>query len=58
MKFKHSLHRKRNLIAKSLRDTGERKGAFALKVQNPKKGEYKREKLKVNRINELEEFEE
>ena len=33
------------MIAKTLRDTGEKKGAFALKVINPKKTEYKREKL-------------
>ena len=44
-KSKVSRKRKRNMIAKTLRDTGEKKGAFALKVINPKKTEYKREKL-------------
>jgi len=44
-KLKASKKRKRNMIAKSLRDNGDKKGAFALKVINPKKTEYKRKKL-------------
>ena len=46
-KFKRSKHRKQNLIAKALRDQGERKGAFGIRILDPKK-EYKREKMKAN----------
>lgn len=53
IKLRRSKSRKRNLIAKQLRDTGERKGAYALKVIDPRKQEYKRVK-KVN-INDYEE---
>lgn len=45
-KYKHSKHRKRNLMAKALRDQGERKGAFGIRILDPKK-EYKREKMKA-----------
>ena len=44
-KFKRSKHRKQNLIAKALRDQGERKGAFGIRILDPKK-EYKREKMR------------
>lgn len=44
-KYKHSKHRKRNLMAKALRDQGERKGAFGIRILDPKK-EYKREKMR------------
>ena len=49
-KAKVSRKRKRNMIAKSLRDTGEKKGAFSLKIVNPKKTEYKREKVNPRNI--------
>lgn len=55
-KIERSKNRKRNFIAKSLRDSGDRKGAFKLRVVNPKKGEYKRERINVKDIND--EFEE
>ena len=38
-KAKVSRKRKRNMIAKSLRDTEEKKGAFSLKLVYPKKTE-------------------
>lgn len=47
-KFKHSLHYKRNLMAKALRDQGDHKGAFKMKVIDSRKKEYKRERLRVN----------
>lgn len=43
---KHSRRRKRNLITKSLRDSG----AFKPKVINPKKTDYKREHLSIRDI--------
>jgi hypothetical protein len=45
-RLKHSFNRKRNFLAKEVR-TGENKGAFALKVVNPKKQEYKRVKMRT-----------
>lgn len=53
-KNKHSLHYKRNMMAKHLRDQGEHKGAFSLKVIDSRKGDYKRVKLRVTDINEEE----
>lgn len=47
---RHSQRRK-NKYAKLLRDQGDFKGAFSLKVINPKKGEYKRERITVKDIN-------
>lgn len=49
-KIKHSLHYKRNLAAKALRDQGELKGAFKMKVIDSRKQEYKRVKLRVHDI--------
>ena len=46
-KIERSKNRNSNFIAKSLRDQGDRKGAFKLRVVNPKKGEYKRERINV-----------
>ena len=54
-RYKHSLNRKRNIIAKSLRDTGDRKGAFSLKVIDPRKNGYKRKKMRVQEIDDYEE---
>lgn len=51
-KFKHSVHRKRNIMAKALRDRGDHKGAFSLRVHDSRKQEYKRKKMRVTAINE------
>ena len=50
VKEKVSRKRKRNIISKMLRDQGDHKGAFSLKIINPKKGEYKREKININKL--------
>lgn len=52
---RHLKRRKRNFIAKSLRDSSERRGAFALKIINPKKTIYKREKVDLKNIEKEEE---
>lgn len=49
---KHSRRRKRNIMAKVLRDPGEHRGAFALKVIDSRKTKYKREKINVRQIEE------
>ena len=49
-KYKHSLHRKRNMIAKALRDPNEHKGAFALKVHDSRKSEYRRIRMNVKDV--------
>lgn len=50
-----SKKRKRNFYAKLLRDTGDNKGAFAIKVVDSKKTDYKREKINIRDIEEDEE---
>lgn len=50
MKFKHSLNHKRNMMAKHLRDSGDHKGAFSLRVISPKKTQYKRTKIRKEEI--------
>lgn len=55
-KEKHQKRLKRNFIAKALR-TGENKGAFALKIHDPRKTLYKRKKISIKEIN-IESFEE
>lgn len=52
-RVKHS--RKRNLLAKHLRDPNEHKGAFALKVVDHRKNNYKRAKIRINNIQNDEE---
>lgn len=52
-KERHSRRRRKNIMAKILRDPGERKGAFALRIVNPKKKEYKREKIDIKNIEEF-----
>lgn len=51
---KHSKRRKRNIYAKSLRDQGDHKGAFRLRVIDPRKTEYKRVRINPNEIIEKE----
>jgi hypothetical protein len=50
VKFKHSLNRKKNIMAKHLFDPGEHRGAYAMKVQDSRKQEYKRKKMRVSEI--------
>lgn len=49
-----SKKRKRSFRDK-LKAIGDRKGAFAIRAINPKKIDYKREKMKLNDIEEDEE---
>lgn len=49
---KRSHSRKKNYIAKALKDQGDHKGAFALKVIDPRKQEYKRTRMRVNELDE------
>lgn len=51
---KRSRSRKKNYIAKALRDQGDHKGAFALKTIDPRKGEYKRVKIRLDYMDEEE----
>ena len=51
---KHSQRRKRNKLAQILRDPGEHRGAFSLKVIDSKKQIYKRRKLRVTEVNDIE----
>jgi hypothetical protein len=57
VKEKVSRKRRRNIISKSLRDQGDHKGAFTLKIVNPKKGVYKREKINPRNIERIEDEE-
>ena len=52
VKFKHSLNRKRNFMAKHLHDPNEYKGAYAMKVHDTRKTDYKRTKLRVTDVRE------
>lgn len=47
VKFKHSLNRKQNIMAKQLFDPGEHRGAYSMKVIDPRKQEYKRKRMRV-----------
>lgn len=48
---RHSRRRKKNIYAKVLKDPGDMKGAFALKVVNPKKNSpYKRERINIKEM--------
>jgi hypothetical protein len=42
--------KRRNPMAKTLFDPGEFKGAYAMKVHDARKEEYKRKKLKINEV--------
>ncbi len=54
---KRSWSRKKNYIAKSLRDQGDHKGVFALKIHDPRKGEYKRiKKVRLDTMDEETEY--
>lgn len=46
VKFKHSLNRKKNIMAKHLFDPGDHRGAYAMKVDS-RKQEYKRKRMRV-----------
>lgn len=48
IKVKRSQSRKKNIYAKALYDPGDHKGAFKIKIKDPRKGEYKRIKLSPN----------
>lgn len=53
-KLRHSVRRKKNIMAKQLFDPGDHRGAFSMKIPNPKKGGgYKREKIRVTQIDKL-----
>lgn len=47
-KLKHS--RKRNIMKRCLRDQGDFKGAFSLKIIDGRKEEYKRTRIRVTEI--------
>lgn len=42
IKIRRSQSRKRNIMARILRDQGDHKGAFHIKIRDARKGEYKR----------------
>ena len=52
-KYQHS--KRRNLQAKKLRDHGEHKGAFSLRVIDPRKEQYKRVRIKKEYVHDDEE---
>ncbi len=49
---KRSYSRKRNYLAKALRDQGDHKGAFSLKIVDPRKEEYKRKRVRLDDLND------
>lgn len=51
-KERASRRRKQNFYAKILRDPGDHKGAFALRIIPSKKQQYKREKLNPRIVQE------
>lgn len=53
---RHSRRRKKNVYAKILFDPNEYKGAFSMKVVDPK-NKYKREKLSIKEVEIMEEDE-
>lgn len=40
-------HRRRNLAVRELKDPGDHKGAYHMKIHDDRKGEYRRIKMKV-----------
>lgn len=44
-RLKHSRRRKKNILSKIVNDV---KGPFKIKTVDPRKGEYKREKMRIN----------
>lgn len=49
-KYYRSTARKRNMMAKALRDTGDHRGAFSMKIIDSRKEEYKRKKVRVTEV--------
>lgn len=56
-KEKHSRKYRRNMVAKALRDNGELKGAFSMKVIDGRKQEYKRKRIDIKNIEGFEDDE-
>lgn len=56
-KEKHSRRRKKNIYARILKDSGDFKGAFSLRILDPRKDEYKRKKVNARNFEEYEENE-
>lgn len=53
---KRSRSRKKNMMDKALRDRTDHKGAFSLKLIDPRKSEYRRRRININEVlNESEE---
>lgn len=49
-KYLRDKKRSRNMVAKALRDQGDHKGAFSVKIISPKKSKYKRKKVDVKNV--------